>query len=279
MGALDPNQGFCFQKSCIKTFRKLLSEKQLVSKFTKGQPCPTYSGFRRCTVCVVLMQEKIDNARKMIYNELNIHGLLSGGKRPAFSKQSPQHHALSHVRRSEGSARERISKAHQSEWLGEEGVGGRGRGRNQGRWGGGGGGGGGGTKDTEGWGRKGGMRKSREGERQGEGMWQEAKRREEGRGTRGGRKGGGGLLCRWSLLTPDVTVLTLHSGLLSLEEVSRSTMLPPITRDSKSPPPPPGGSSMGRSTERLPADERPLPALAKRYRYWDESMCISGPQI
>ena len=40
---MDLNQGFCIQKHS----GELLSEKQLVSKFTKGQPCPTSSGLYR----------------------------------------------------------------------------------------------------------------------------------------------------------------------------------------------------------------------------------------
>lgn len=109
-------------------------------------------------------KERVDNARRMIYNELDIHGLLSGGKRPTFPKQSPQHHPVQSLRHSEGTASDRISKAHQR--------------------------------------------------------------------------------------------------LLSMEDMSRSAMLPPITRDSRSPPP--RSSSGERPRGRLPADERPLPALARK---------------
>ncbi len=39
------------------------------------------------------VQEKLDEARKLIYQELDVHGLLDVGKRPTFSEQPHhQHH-------------------------------------------------------------------------------------------------------------------------------------------------------------------------------------------
>lgn len=67
---------------------------------------------------------------------------------------------------------------------------------------------------------------------------------------------------KWGVLS---CLVLLHSGLLSMDETSHSTTLPPISMDSRSSSPLSSGGPRDRPTRRLPADERPLPALAKRY--------------